>query len=133
MNIDTDCKSDSITDNEIPRCKQKKQKQQQQIQKPLSGRELRSLKGLKPKPESKDKRQELGTLNSSKPKRDKESEDDECESQSDCECPVCGEHFGDRSATWIQCNECEEWYDVECAGLTAEELPDDYVCDFCYQ
>ena len=137
LNIDTDCKSDSITGNEKPRCKQKKQKQQQQIRKPLSGRELRALKGLTPKPESKDKRQELRT---SKPKPDKESEDDvlgsECESQSDCECPVCGEHFGDRSPTWIQCNECEEWYDVECAGLTAEcaeELPDDYVCDFCYQ
>ena len=39
------------------------------------------------------------------------------------ECPVCVEHFGDCSGTWIQCNKCEERYDVECA----EELPDDYV------
>ena len=57
----------------------------------------------------------------------------ESKSQSDCECPVCGEHFRDHSATWIQCNKCEEWYDVECAGISlecAEELPDDYICDF---
>ena len=92
--------------------------------------ELRTRKGLKPKPETKDKRRELRTLSS---KSDKESKNDilgsEYESQSGCECPVCGEHFRDRSATWIQCNKCEEWYDVECA----EELPDDYICDFCCQ
>ena len=131
----TDCKS---AGNYKPRCKQKKQKQQQRIRKPQSERELRPLKGQKS--ETKDKRQELRILNSSKPKSDEDSEDNvlgsESESQSDCECPVCGEHFGDRSATWIQCNECEEWYDVECAGVTAEcaeELPDDYICDFCCQ
>ena len=114
LNVGTDYESDSVTCNEKSRCKQKKQKEQQR--KPLSGRELRTRKS------------------------DKESENDvlgsECESQSDCECPVCGEHFGDRSATWIQCNECEEWYDVECAGISsecAEELPDDYICDFCCQ
>ena len=109
----TDCKS---AGNNKPRCKQK-QKQQQWIWKPQSERELQPLKGQKS--ETKDKRQELRILNSSKPKSDEESEDDilgsECQSQSDCECPVCGEHFGDRSATWIHCNECEEWYDVECA------------------
>ena len=114
LNVGTDYESDSVTCNEKPRSKQKKQKEQQR--KSLSGRELWTQKS------------------------DKESENDvlgsECESQSDCECPVCGEHFGDRSATWIQCNECEEWYDVECAGISsecAEELPDDYICDFCCQ
>ena len=52
------------------------------------------------------------------------------DSSSDCECPVCGEHYGDRSGTWIQCNICEEWYDTECADVDSNYLPDDY---FCYQ
>ena len=26
------------------------------------------------------------------------------EEESDCECPICGEHFGDFSSLWIQCN-----------------------------
>ena len=73
-------------DTKKPRCKQKKKKDQKR--KPLSRRELRTRKS------------------------DKESENDilgsECESQSNCGCPVCREHFGDRSAIWIQCNECEE-------------------------
>ena len=51
--------------------------------------------------------------------------------ESDCEGPMCGEHYGDRSTTWIQCNTCEEWYDTQCAGIDSEELPDEYLCDFC--
>ena len=30
------------------------------------------------------------------------------DTSSDCECPVCGERYGDRSAIWIQCSICEE-------------------------
>lgn len=46
--------------------------------------------------------------------------------ESVCECPIRGEHFGERSATWIQCNNCKEWYDMECAGIDKDEraLPD---------
>lgn len=34
------------------------------------------------------------------------------QSESDCECAICGEHYGDRSATWIQCNNCDDWFDL---------------------
>lgn len=55
--------------------------------------------------------------------------------ESVCESPIRGEHFGEQSATWIQCNNCKEWYDMECAGIDKDEraLPDQYMCDFCYQ
>ena len=53
-------------------------------------------------------------------------------SESDCECPICGEHYGDRSATWIQCSMCEEWYDADCAGFeSANEVPETYACKSC--
>ena len=54
-------------------------------------------------------------------------------SSSDCECPMCGERFGDRSGTWIQCSICDNWYDIDCAGLNddVETLPDVYHCDEC--
>ena len=51
--------------------------------------------------------------------------------ESDCECPLCGEHYGERSATWIQCNGCEQWYDTGCAGINEATMPDEYLCDFC--
>ena len=37
--------------------------------------------------------------------------------ESDCEYPICGEIFEEQSATWIQSNNCEEWYEMECAGI----------------
>ena len=46
------------------------------------------------------------------------------QSESDCECAICGEHYGDRSATWIQCNSCDDWFDHECAGIGDEQLQD---------
>ena len=46
------------------------------------------------------------------------------ESDSDCECPICGQHYGDVSATWIQCEKCKEWYDTVCVDVDASELPD---------
>ena len=46
-----------------------------------------------------------------------------------CECAICGEHYGDKSATWIQCNSCDDWFDHECAGISDEQLQDEYLCD----
>ena len=48
-----------------------------------------------------------------------------------CECAICGEHYGDRSATWIQCNSCDDWFDLECAGISDKQLQDEYLCDPC--
>ena len=56
---------------------------------------------------------------------------DSLNSQSDCECAICGEHYGDRSATWIQCNICDDWFDLECAGVSDEHLQEEYFCDLC--
>ena len=53
------------------------------------------------------------------------------ESESDCECAVCGEHYSDRSATWVQCNSCVDWFDLDCAGISNEQLQDEYLCDVC--
>ena len=53
------------------------------------------------------------------------------QSESDCECAICGEHYGDRSATWIQCNSCDDWFDLECAGISDKQLQDEYLCDLC--
>ena len=55
----------------------------------------------------------------------------QAESDSDCECPVCGQHYGDKSAVWIQYVKCEDWYDMECAGLDSDSLPNTYVCGNC--
>ena len=56
---------------------------------------------------------------------------DSLNSQSDCECAICGEHYGDRSATWIQCNICDDWFDLKCAGASDEQLQEEYLCDLC--
>ena len=53
------------------------------------------------------------------------------QSESDCECVICGEHYGDRSATWIQCNNCNDWFDLDCAGVSDKQLQDEYLCDLC--
>ena len=55
----------------------------------------------------------------------------QAESKSDCECPVCGQHNGDKIAVWIQCDKCEDWYDTECAGLDSDSLPNTHVCGNC--
>ena len=42
------------------------------------------------------------------------------DSDSDIDCPLCGEHYGDRSATWTQCLICEKWINIECTGYDLE-------------
>ena len=52
-------------------------------------------------------------------------------SESDCECPLCGQHYGEQSATWIQCSDCEEWYDTDCVSLNPDSLPEHFLCVKC--
>ena len=87
----------------------------------------------RPKPSNPPKRKGKTKGCDLQPATDSESESTNgSESSSDCECPVCGEHYGDRSATWIQCSVCGQWYDTECADLEdEEELPETYLCVCC--
>ena len=40
--------------------------------------------------------------------------------------------FGDRSATWVQCNSCDDWFDLECAGISNEmNIYVMYICAEC--
>ena len=47
-------------------------------------------------------------------------------SESDGECPLCGQHYGEQGATWIQCSDCEEWYDTDCVSLNPDSLPEHF-------
>ena len=51
--------------------------------------------------------------------------------ESDCECPLCGQHYGEQSVTWIQCWDCEEWYDTDCVSLNPDSLPEHFLCVKC--
>lgn len=53
------------------------------------------------------------------------------DTESEAECPKCGLVYGDDEATWICCDRCNTWYDVECAGVSENEIPDDYICEDC--
>ena len=51
--------------------------------------------------------------------------------ESDCGCPLCGQHYGEQSVTWIQCSDCEEWYDTDCVSLNPDSLPEHFLCVKC--
>jgi len=53
------------------------------------------------------------------------------DTESEAECPKCGLAYGDDEATWVCCDRCNTWYDVECAGVSENEIPDDYICEDC--
>jgi len=53
------------------------------------------------------------------------------DTESEAECPKCGLVYGNDEATWICCDRCNTWYDVECAGVSENEIPDDYICEDC--
>ena len=89
----------------------KERKKKGNTSKPTTGKEPTTQKATKPTAT----RTQHGSCT--------DEDGDEVKDESDCECPICGEHFGDRSTTWIQCNVCEEWYDTECAGVS--DLPDE--------
>lgn len=52
-------------------------------------------------------------------------------SESEAECPKCGLVYCDSDIMWIHCDSCGTWFDIECAGLTGDEIPDKYYCVDC--
>ena len=57
-----------------------------------------------------------------------ESEDSGDESEADC--PGCGLVYGsaDDNEKWVQCDECEAWWDMTCAGVDKKKHCPNYIC-----
>lgn len=49
---------------------------------------------------------------------------------SDGECPNCGKLFS-KECLWVCCDECQQWYDIECQKLSRKNIPDEFVCNQC--
>ena len=49
---------------------------------------------------------------------------------SDGECPNCGKLFSEESL-WVCCDECQQWYDIDCQKLSRENIPEQFVCNQC--
>ena len=59
------------------------------------------------------------------------TEAEETTSESEAECPKCGVVYGESDSMWIQCNSCDAWFDMKCADLPGDEIPDEYFCVDC--
>ena len=53
------------------------------------------------------------------------------ETERDAECPKGSLLYGDDDATWICCDCCKTWYDLDCAGFSEDDLIEEYVCEDC--
>ena len=60
------------------------------------------------------------------------SEDSGDESEADC--PACGLVYGSANDNeeWVQCDNCEAWWDMTCAGVDKENIAQaTFVCANC--
>lgn len=54
------------------------------------------------------------------------------QSESDAECPKCGQVYGEDESVWICCDSCNKWFDWKCSGLSdAKRIPDVFTCENC--
>ena len=53
---------------------------------------------------------------------EKTSSDDE----SDASCPKCGALYSDIGGLWVQCDNCDEWYDLNCTNIKTRKVPKVY-------
>ena len=54
------------------------------------------------------------------------------EAEDKCCCGKCGKAYGEEEdELWINCEDCEEWFDAECAEVSEDYVPEHYFCDQC--
>ena len=54
--------------------------------------------------------------------------------ESEAECPGCGLVYGssDDDRKWVQCEQCEGWWDIACAGVDEQNIAQTvFVCSNC--
>ena len=80
----------------------------------------------------------LSHMESSKESDVMEHQDDETtglaehsDSGSAAVCPECGLQYQDSSDTWICCDTCGSWFDIQCAFPNGSEVPEEYYCKNC--
>lgn len=56
---------------------------------------------------------------------------DSSDAESEAQCPKCGLVFGEDDSVWICCDSCNTWYDLKCASVDSEDVPDIYCCAAC--
>ena len=49
----------------------------------------------------------------------------------DAICPKCGVAYADCGGLWVCCDDCNNWYDIECTSIKDSILPDKYFCEEC--
>ena len=54
------------------------------------------------------------------------------EDEGECSVPNCLQPMADQ-ISWVQCDQCQQWYHFTCVGLTREyvEKLDSYICSNC--
>ena len=52
-------------------------------------------------------------------------------SESEAECPKCGLIYGATQDIWICCNQCVTWFDLRCAKVSKNDIPEEFYCSDC--
>lgn len=56
-----------------------------------------------------------------------------CVQSEDSDEAVCSKYgmlYSSDSNLWVCCDECEQWYDLKCAGIRSKRaIPEIYICD----
>ena len=52
-------------------------------------------------------------------------------SESEAECPKCALIYGETQDIWICCNLCETWFDLRCANVSKNNIPEEFYCSDC--
>ena len=48
-----------------------------------------------------------------------------------CLCPICGCVYGADDTLWIGCDNCDNWYNLSCVGVTEDNIPEVFYCPKC--
>ncbi|ORU95132.1 MAG: hypothetical protein A6F71_10800 [Cycloclasticus sp. symbiont of Poecilosclerida sp. M] len=103
-----------------------KQKEERRKKKEIEDRE---------KAERKKRREEERKKKQKKGKRQKKSQVSN-ESEDECKCPACDVVYTEdceTSETWIECNNCNQWYHLECTNFDDKDAAadNDFICKLC--
>ena len=131
-------KEQEKNDRRIERDRKKKERAQKKQEMERRKKERERIRALKKKEAEKKKEEKLKKKGQKKKKaphdediiRKLKSLTISSESESEAECPKCGLIYGeDEGMTWICCDRCNTWFDLECAGCYKKDIPDEFVCD----
>ena len=97
--------------------KVEKQKQKQAVKKGKTSKSTKAKKGI-----------EASILDEEFEALQVNSDED---AESFVQCPIYGLIYDDDESMWMYCDVCNTWYDIKCALVTDDNVPDEYICRDC--